>query len=303
MALRAAISDGVTALRRAPGLVLAGLVVAAATGLGSLAELVELGPFAGLTGVAWALAFPYALGGFVGMAHAAIRDGDASLATFRAAGRANYARLFVATLLFLVVVVGVVMATMTVGFLTTAGAVVLAGVGDAAALDGGRLAFGFGVASMSLTLAVVLVGLFVSVLCCQFYAAAVVVEDAGVTEAFSRSATVVRANLPGAVAFTVAWLALTSTVLRAEFLLGVVLPGADPPTVGGVAVDLPLAAGLPVVLGVAAVGFAVLYAVQTAYFLRLAETVPPEGEDGNEVPSAGATTETGRPPGAVSEDT
>jgi hypothetical protein len=297
MMLRAAIADGVTALRRAPGLLVGGLLLAAATGLGSVNELVDLGVGAGVPGLAWALALPFALGGFVGMTNAAIRDGEASLADFWAAGRANYAPMFVGTLLFLVVLIGVVTVFAGVGFLLTLGSLPVAALGDALGLDGGRMGFGFGVASFGLTVALVFVGLFAAVCLFQFYPVAIVVEGAGPDAAFARSASLVRANLPSAAAFTVGWLALSSTVVETEFLVRTVLPGADPPSLFGVAVDVPLAVGLPVVVAVAAVGFAALYAVQTAFFLRLAETDPATRNRGDT--DSGQPTETDRPPGAV----
>lgn len=285
MALIGACKDGWTALRHSPGLVVAGLLVAAVGQFSTVGEVVDSPVVSGLTGVGYFLAFPFVLGGTVGMALAAVRGADASLAEFVRAGRANYARMLVALFLFVVILLVAVMGTFSFGFVALVALVVLGPVGQDAA-------FGTGVFLFAGSVALTLVGLALVVLFLQFFGPAIVVEDEGALASLSRSATVVRANLGSAAVFTVLFVG-TNTLLAPDELVGLVLPDATLATPLADAPDPVVLATLPVLLVVAAVGFAYLYTVQTAFYVRLVEGTA--GDDGGRAADRTAPVDTETP--------
>jgi hypothetical protein len=255
-----AFEDGLAALRTDPLLLVAGLLVGVASQLQSVALFIESPALSAGVSLAWLIAFPFALGGFIGTARAALEGADASLARFLAAGRTNYVRLLAGTVLFALLVLGT--AVGLVGFVLGAGVVALAVVSEAAALVA---AAGSVVAWL---LSVLVVVLFV-----QFYDAAIVVDGASVTDSFRRSAGLFRSNLASAAGFSAVWFVLLNAVRLPEYLLELTLAvgssGAVPPDL-----DLPLSALLVLGVALSAAGFAYLYTVYAAYYLRLTAASP-----------------------------
>lgn len=258
-----AFEDGFAALRTNPFLLVAGLLVGAGSQLQYVGHLVDSPALSAGVSVAWLVGFPFALGGFIGTARAALEGADASLARFLAAGRTNYVRLLVGTVLFALLVLGTAVGLGFLGFVLAAGVVALAAVSEVAALVA---AVGSVVVWLLCVLGVVL---FV-----QFYDAAIVVDDAGVTDSFRTSAALVRSNLASVVGFSAVWFVLLNAVRLPEYLLELTLVevglgGAASPDPGA-----PLSVLLGLGVALSAAGFAYLYTVYTAYYIRLADAAP-----------------------------
>lgn len=199
-----ALSTAFDVLRRNP-------VVFAATFLSAL--LGSLG-FAGQVGTGFALPTlfgvvsflvgPFIVGGVLGMVEEGL-GGRTSLGTFLHEGRANYLSLLGGTVLYglIVFVVGFVFAILGLILAITGGAALGAGgVAD------GVAGFGLGIGVLLFGL-VTVVAIFVVIYFLQFFDTAVVVSDANATDCLQRSYRFVRANMLGALGFTVVWLAVS----------------------------------------------------------------------------------------------
>ncbi|MFD1597760.1 hypothetical protein [Halobellus rarus] len=259
-------------LRPAVGALIRNPILAVLVGLFGLIQLPQLALQASqpllavlvslvLTGV-MILVMPFFQGGLIGMADEAL-DGTTSFDTLISEGRAHYVGLLVAYLAVLAV-------NFTFGI-----------VAFFAAIFGGAGLFALGAESNLVALgALVAIGLLfvlvylVVTFFIQFYAHAIVLNDAGVVAAFKRSVGLVRRNLPSAVGYT------------AILLVGSVLFGG----VGGVAsmvlspqptafplpeLSTPLLLGAAVVYVVAIGIFGAFYATYSVAFYRAIEDTTP----------------------------
>lgn len=190
-----------------------------------VASLVFLGSLAAL---------PFVHAGLVAMVDEAL-DGRTSLATFRRAGRANYVSVLGATLLLVLVVLGL-------GVVVFLGAVaafviLLALRADAALL----FLVVVGLSSLAF------VGFLVVLFFVQFYGQVIVLEDRGAVEGLQRSVALVRRHLPAALGYTLL-VAVGTGVVGLLFSVASLLLTPSISTV----IDLPLSAvgGGLVLLGV-----------------------------------------------------
>ena len=149
------------------------------------------------------LVLPFFQGGLLGMADEAL-DGGTGLGTLVATGKANYVSLLLGYFVLLAV-------NMIFGFIAFMGALIVviggsvAGMGGdgAAAVDAPTLGFDptllvvVAVVAVVFVLAYLLVAFFV-----QFYAHAVVLDDAELVDGFRRSAGLVRSNLLSVFGYT-----------------------------------------------------------------------------------------------------
>lgn len=262
-----AFSDGWTALRENPVLLVAGFLFVIVGHLTDVGDLVDAPAAATLAGLAWLVAFPFVAAGLVGMTLEAVRDSRTSLRGFVAAGREYYRRMLVGTVLFVAVVLLALFVTFP---LTVVGFLALFGLGSV----GPAAAFPVAVALLGLTLLLVLgVVLFL-----QFFGTAIVVEDESAAGSLRRSAGLVRANLGSVLGFTVVWMAATNLLVPDLLLLEAV---GEYSLAAYVPVDaelLRVAVGV-VGVAVATVATTYLYTVQTAYYLRLVDRT--DGRPGN----------------------
>jgi hypothetical protein len=118
------------------------------------------------------------------------------------------------------------------------------------------------------------VSLLVVIMFVQFYDAAIVIEEQSVTDSFRRSVALVRANLMSVVGFSLVWTLLVNLFLIPEYLVQLTVTDAAPAAVLPVDLGIPIAALLPIGLVLSAIGFAYLYTVYTAYYLRLISDAP-----------------------------
>lgn len=262
-----AFKDGAAALRANPVLLVAGLLLGAASQLQHLNQLIESPLLSAGVSLAWLVTFPFVLGGFIGTARAAIEGTDASLTGFVTASRTHYRRLLLGNVLFVLLVLGTAIALGLVGFVLGIGSLALAALNEMAALVAG-------VGSMVIWL----LSILVVVLFVQFYDAAIVIESKGVVDAFRRSITLVRSNLVSVVGFSVGWALLLNAFLIPEYLLQLTLGGPGMAGVLPIDLGIPIAVLLPLGVGLSAVGFAYLYTVYTAYYLRLIAVEPASPE-------------------------
>jgi hypothetical protein len=143
------------------------------------------------------LALPFFQGGLLGMASEAIA-GKTDLGTLVAAGKANYVSLLLAY--FVLLAINVVF-----GFIAFMGALI-AVLGGAATAAPGDVS-GLGVDPTLLAIVAIVVGglvlayLLVTV-AVQFYAHAIVLDDAELVDGFRRSVGLVRSNLASVVGYT-----------------------------------------------------------------------------------------------------
>ncbi|MFC5278700.1 hypothetical protein ACFPM1_08025 [Halorubrum rubrum] len=251
-----AFEDGFTALRANPVLFVTGLVVGIGSQLQYADQLIESSLLSAVVSLAWLIAFPFVLGGFIGTARAAIDGGDPSLAHFFGTARTHYVRLLLGTVVFVLLVFGTAVGFALVGFVLGVASAALVAVHETAALAMGAV-----------SLLVWLAGVLGVVTFVQFYEAAIVIEHRSVVESFQRSVELVRSNLGSVVGFSLVWLVSFNAVLLPEYLLQATLTDAGPADV--VPIEIPTRVLLPVGVALSAVGFAYLYAVYTAYYLRL----------------------------------
>jgi hypothetical protein len=166
---------------------------------------------------------PFLLAGVLGMASEAV-GGGTSLGTFVGVGKSRYVALLLATLLYTVlsVVIAVALVIVVVIVVLVFGATTGGGGGDP------NLAIAAVIALVVLTL---VVGFLLFVFFLQFYAVAVVVDEAGVTESFTRSYRLVRRNILSTLGYNVLS-TLVSVLVTLPFLAvaagAVVLTGSVP---------------------------------------------------------------------------
>jgi len=258
-----AFKDGTAALRANPVLLVAGLVLGVVSQLQYVEQLIESPLLSAGVSLAWLVVFPFVLGGFIGTARAAIEGTDTPLTRFVTAARTHYRRLLLGTVLFVLLVLGTAIGLGLIGFVFGIGSVALAAINEMAA-------FVAGVGSLLIWL----MSILVVILFVQFYDAAIVIESKGVADAFRRSIALVRSNLTSVVGFSLAWTLLLNAFLIPEYLIQVTLTDAGPAGALPIDLGLPIAVLLPLGVGLSAVGFAYLYTVYTAYYLRLSAAEP-----------------------------
>jgi hypothetical protein len=267
MVLVSAFKDGYAALRANPILLVAGFLVGAGSQLQYVDHLIGSPLLSAGASLAWLIVFPFVLGGFIGTARAAIEGTDASVTQFVTVARTRYVRLLLATVVFMLIILGTAIGLGLVGFVVGIGSMALGAIHEMAA-------FAAGVGS----LLVWLVSVLVVIMFVQFYDAAIVVEDQGVTDAFRRSIGLVRSNLKSVVGFSLVWVALLNAFLIPEYLLQLTVTDAAPAEVVPVDLGIPIAVLLPIGVVLSTVGFAYFYTVYTAYYLRLIAGSPPPTE-------------------------
>ena len=263
MVLVSAFKDGYTALRANPILLVAGLLVGSGSQLQYVEHLIDSPLVSAGASLAWLVVFPFVLGGFLGTARAAVEGTDASVSHFVTAARTHYVRLVLGTVVFVLLVLGTALGLGLVWFVLGIGTVALAAIHE-------LLAVVAGVGS----LLVWLLSILAVILFVQFYDAAIIIEDQGVTDAFRRSVGLVRSNLKSVAGFSLAWLVLLNVFLIPEYLLQLTLTDAAPADVLPVDLGLPIAVLLPIGVVLSAIGFAYFYTVYTAYYVRLIAISP-----------------------------
>jgi hypothetical protein len=263
MVMVSAFKDGSAALRANPTLLVAGLLVGAGGQLQYLDQVVDSPLVSAGASLGWLVVFPFVLGGFIGTARAAIEGTDASIHQFVTTARTHYVRLLVATVAFLLIILGTAIGAGTVGLVFGVGSMALAAINETAAFVGGVV-----------SLVVWLVSLLVVIMFVQFYDAAIVIEEQSVTDSFRRSVALVRANLTSVVGFSLVWTLLVNLFFIPEYLVQLTVTDAAPAEVLPVDLGIPIAVLLPIGTVLSAVGFAYFYTVYTAYYLRLISDAP-----------------------------
>jgi hypothetical protein len=258
-----AFKDGFTALRANPVLLVAGLLVGAGSQLQYVDHLIESPLLSAGVSLAWLIVFPFVLGGFLGTARAAIDGTDASLSGFFTAARAHYLRLLLATVLFVLLVLGTAIGLGLVGFVLGIGSMALAAIHEMAAFVAGVI-----------SLLIWLVSILVVIMFVQFYDTAIVIENESVTDAFRRSVGLVRSNLKSVAGFSLVWLVLLNVFFIPEYYLQLTMTSAGPADVLPIDLGIPIAVLLPIGIALSAVGFAYFYTVYTAYYMRLIAVSP-----------------------------
>ena len=263
MVLVSAFKDGFAALQANPILLAAGVLVGAGSQLQYVDQFIKSPLLSAGASLAWLVVFPFVLGGFIGTARAAIDGTDTSVFKFVAIARTHYVRLLLATVMFVVIVLGTAIGLGLVGFILGIGVMTLGAVHEMAA-------FAAGVAS---TL-VWLVSILAVIMFVQFYDAAIVVENQSLTDSFRRSIGLVRSNLRSVLGFSLVWALLLNAFLVPEYLVQLTVTDAGSADVLPVDPGIPMAVLLPVGIVLSAIGFAYLYTVYTAYYLRLISNSP-----------------------------
>lgn len=244
----------VTTLTESPVLFVGGLavagIVAPQTALGFAGRFLD-SPTAGvaslvgnvLTLVTLFLT-PLVVAGTLGMAREALEEGQTSLATFSAVARERYLALLLAVLLQAGIVLALGVLALVVLVVGVVVALFFVDVGPSAAIatDPSRLLQPDVLVVAVLTLLVATLVFYGPRVFFQFFAVAVVTDDAGPVEGYRRSVGLVRRNFASALGFTAVRVAvslvaalppLAATGLQ---LGGVAATGgsADPQTVAGV---------------------------------------------------------------------
>ena len=258
-----AFKDGFTALRANPILLVAGLLVGAGSQLQYVDHLIESPLLSAGGSLVWLIVFPFVLGGFLSTARAAIDGTDASLNGFVTAAREHYLRLLLATVSFVLLVLGTAIGLGLVGFVLGIGSIALATIHEMAAFIAGVI-----------SLLIWLVSILVVIMFVQFYDTAIVIENESVTDAFRRSVGLVRSNLKSVTGFSLVWLILLNVFFIPEYLLQLTMASAGPTDVLLIDLGIPIAVLLPIGIALSAVGFAYFYTVYTAYYMRLIAISP-----------------------------
>ncbi len=166
---------------------------------------------------------PFLLAGVLGMAEEAV-GGGTSLGTFVRVGKSRYVALLLATLLYAVLSFVIAIALIIV----VAIVVLVFGVTTGGGGGDPNLAIA---AAIALVVLALVVGFLLFVFFLQFYAVAVVVDEAGITESFTRSYRLVRRNILSTLGYNVLS-ALVSVLVALPFLAvaagAVVLTGSVP---------------------------------------------------------------------------
>lgn len=289
----AAFRDGVDALRAHPRLLVGGLLVGVARHPRFVGRVIDApGPSAGV-GLACLLALPFVAGGFVGLARAALADGEASAGAFLASARSHYLRLGAGICLFVVLVTGVAIGLGLVSLAVGAGGLLLASGSEAA--------------SVATSVGAVLVwaaALFGVVLSAQFFTAAIVIEGRGVVASFRRSVSLVRSHPASVLGFSILWSGASHLVVVPGYAVGT--PATDGAGAGAVTLPLvdlavPSAVAVPVAIGVSTVASAYLYTVYVAYYVRLTGDESASAPDAESGSSSDADSGSGAGSGSGSE--
>ncbi len=267
MPVIASFRDGLTILSDNPKLLAAGVLVSAVGHLATLEEATGIPVGSTLASLGWLLAFPFLLGGFIGMTTPAIKDEDTSFDRFFRTGRRHYGRLLVAPFVFVAIVVGAFVLVGALSFVPLILLITLGGAVEGAPLIAAGTLFATG---PWVTLAVLLG----TIVCCQFYATAIVVENENVTGAFRRSLGLVRRNVRGVLGFSLAWGMVTGFVLSPGYMLLGVMSEARIVDLLTLGVDPAPPILVPVLVLATAVAFAYSYTVYTAYYVRLVDETP-----------------------------
>ena len=201
---------------------------------------------------------PFLLGGLLGMADEAVA-GETSLGTFVRVGKARYVTLLLATLLYTVLSFALLIG------LGIVAAIVVAVVGVSFGGGGGDPSLAVVAAIALVVLALVVVFLLFAFFL-QFYTVAAVVEEAGVTECFTRSYRLVRQNLLSTLGYDLltllVWLLVTIPIfivfVAAILVAGSGIPSTPTPPSPGT----PPAAGFDPSLAVIVAGFVGLLVLQ-----------------------------------------
>ena len=204
-----AVSSAGAALRRNP-IIFAAMVVI--VGVSLLSTVVQFLPttndplVSGLLGTAISLVvtvfvYPFIEGGIIGMAYEGV-VGHTGFGTFLSEGRENYVGLLLANVLMfaIFIAVGIVYLIISVVVVFVTG-FALGGMGGGGGFAGG-MGLGAGLVFTGIS-ALLIVGLLLVPFFLQFYRAAIVVDDAGVTDSFRRSAGLVRANFAKTLGYNV----------------------------------------------------------------------------------------------------
>ena len=227
-----------------------------------LASAISLVTFGALV-----FALPFFQGGVLGMADEAVA-GKTRLGTLIATGKTNYVPLLLGYFVLLAM-------NMVFGFVVFMGVIIVVVGGSIAGIDGGTAsgtgvdasAVGFdptllavlGIVAVGLVLAYLFVTFFV-----QFYAHAVVLDDAELVDGFRRSVGLVRSNLLGAFGYTVL-LTVGSVLVGVVAAAGSLVFGpqqpAGSPIAGAVSIE-PTAA----VVAAVAIGYVLLTGVAGAFY-------------------------------------
>ncbi|WP_049924405.1 DUF7847 domain-containing protein [Halopiger djelfimassiliensis] len=269
MTVLAAFKDGWTALRTNPVLLVAGFFVATVSQFQTVGDLTDSAVVDGITSLGYFLAFPFVIGGFIGMALEAVRGSETSFGRFLRAGRQYYLRMLVATVLFAGIAIAAVFGLSPV---VTAGGVVwvfgLERLGESIAFGIVVLSFGLYVLSLLFFL------MFV-----QFYDTAIVVEDTDATESLSRSVDVVRSHLRSVLPFSLLWIFFTNTLMMPEALFWTSQTGLVPQEILSAVPDVDPLFAVPVSIAVVTVTGTYLYTTYTAFYLRLVPeiSIPADG--------------------------
>lgn len=203
---------------------------------------------------------PFLLAGVLGMAEEAV-GGGTSLGTFVGVGKSRYVALLLATLLYTVLSVAIAVALVIV----VAIVVLVFGVATGGGGGGPNLAI---TAVIALVVLALVTGFLLFVFFLQFYAVAVVVDEADVTGSFRRSYRLVRRNLLSTLGYNVLS-ALVSALVALPFLAiaaGVVVltgnvPSALPTATPDAVAHLDLS---PLVVAAGAVGFVLVQLLTSA---------------------------------------
>jgi len=227
-----------------------------------LSAVVSLATFA-----VFVLVLPFVQGGLLGMSSEALA-GRTGLGTLVAEGKANYVSLLLAYFVLLAI-------NFVFGFVAFVGGLI-AVVGGAASMPGDAPGVGvdptllavFAIVAGGLLLAYLLVTFVV-----QFYAHAIVLDDAELVEGFRRSAGLVRSNLVSVAGYTlillVGSLVLGTLAAAASILLGpqsAGMPGTPFADLGAIEPTLPVIAGAAVGYLLLTSAFAAFYATYSVAF-------------------------------------
>ncbi|EMA41459.1 DUF7847 domain-containing protein [Halococcus hamelinensis] len=203
-----AVSSAGAALRRNP-IIFAAMVVV--VGVSLLSTVVQFLPIANdplvssllsmaISLVVTVFVYPFVEGGIIGMAHEGV-VGRTGFGTFLSEGRENYVGLLLANILLFAIFIatGIVYLIVSVVIALVAGFAVGGGGGGGFA---GGVGLGAGLVFTGIS-ALLIIGLLLVPFFLQFYQAAIVVDDAGVTDSFRRSAGLVRANFAKTLGYNV----------------------------------------------------------------------------------------------------
>jgi len=206
------------------------------------------------------LALPFVQGGLLGMASEAVA-GRTGLGTLVAEGKANYVSLLLGYFVLLAINIAFGLVAFVGGLIAVLGGVTSTSVdAPAVGIDPTLLAV-FAIVAGGILLAYLLVTFVV-----QFYAHAIVLDDAELVDGFRRSAGLVRSNLASVAGYTLVLLVGSVVLGTLAAAASVVLGPQSAGTPGTPFADLAaVEPSLPVLAGVA-VGYLVLTSAFAAFY-------------------------------------